>query len=68
VDRCGRQVRYVIDFYNGAPSSDPSHPISIYLDVRPALDSPGSVWDRMVAMPLARLRARLHASRQPEKK
>ena len=36
VDRCGKQVRYVIDFYNGAPSGKA---VSMYMDVRPALDS-----------------------------
>ncbi len=44
VDRCGHDVRYVIDFYSGA--SQPGAPASMYLDVRPALDSLGAVWDR----------------------
>ncbi|EIW85387.1 cytochrome C1 heme lyase [Coniophora puteana RWD-64-598 SS2] len=38
VDRCGTQVRYVIDFYTGRGSGPSSNP-SFYLDVRPALDS-----------------------------
>lgn len=41
VDRCGTQIRYVIDFYSGKP--DPSRPnnMAFHLDVRPALDD----WD-----------------------
>jgi len=45
VDRCGTQVRYIIDFYNGK-STDPNIP-SVYLDVRPALDSINSTYDRV---------------------
>lgn len=45
VDRCGREVRYVIDFYNGAPS--PNMPASLHLDVRPALDSPSLLLERL---------------------
>jgi len=38
VDRCGLQMRYVIDFYTGR--TDPStNQVSFYLDVRPALDN-----------------------------
>ena len=55
VDRCGREVRYIIDFYNGSPSATagsmgmdlPGMPPAIHLDVRPALDSPGAAWDRI---------------------
>nr|CCA27666.1 unnamed protein product [Albugo laibachii Nc14]CCA27821.1 cytochrome c1 heme lyase putative [Albugo laibachii Nc14] len=46
VDRDGKQVRYVIDFYNGESSSS-NGPLSVYLDVRPALDSFESVIDRV---------------------
>ena len=45
VDRCGRRVRYVIDYYGCDPQPDNSVPI--YLDVRPALDSFSAVWDRV---------------------
>jgi cytochrome c heme-lyase len=45
VDRDGKDVRYVIDFYKGKPT--PFAPISIYMDVRPALDSPQAVFDRV---------------------
>jgi len=46
VDRCGTEVRYVIDFYN-AVAYGGSAPVAMHLDVRPALDSPGAVWDRL---------------------
>ena len=39
------QVRYVIDFYNAAP--EPGKPIGMHLDVRPALDSPDALLDRI---------------------
>lgn len=45
VDRCGQEVRYVIDFYNAAPM--PSMPAALHLDVRPALDSPAALWARL---------------------
>ena len=45
VDRCGVDVRYVIDFYNGK-SNDPRAPIAMHLDARPALDSFGAFFDR----------------------
>lgn len=41
----GTEVRYVIDFYSGQP--EPGKPLSVYLDVRPALDSIESVFDRV---------------------
>ncbi|KAJ1778700.1 Cytochrome c1 heme lyase [Coemansia sp. RSA 1824] len=45
VDRCGKPVRYVIDFYQG--KTDPKNPNapSFFLDVRPALTVEGA-WDR----------------------
>jgi cytochrome c heme-lyase len=46
VDRCGKDVRYVIDYYDGGDVSPNDHKFAI-LDVRPALDSPTSAWDRM---------------------
>ncbi|KAK9383708.1 cytochrome c/c1 heme-lyase [Kockiozyma suomiensis] len=39
-----QKVRYVIDYYSGEPEPD-GYP-SFYLDVRPALDSVGSAYDR----------------------
>mmetsp|Transcript_12208 Transcript_12208/g.36640 ORF Transcript_12208/g.36640 Transcript_12208/m.36640 type:complete len:294 (-) Transcript_12208:605-1486(-) len=44
VDRCGREVRYVIDFYyNENRTVDEA----FELEVRPALDSPGALLDRV---------------------
>ena len=42
VDRNGEDVRYVIDFYRGAATHSP---ISIYLDVRPAIDNIPSLFN-----------------------
>lgn len=56
VSRNGTDVRYVIDFYKGkdtspkitaADTANKVNPISIYLDVRPALDSVTAVYDRL---------------------
>ncbi|XP_044755740.1 holocytochrome c-type synthase [Coccinella septempunctata] len=45
VDRCGKEVRYVIDYYDGG-ALDNSYKFAL-LDVRPAMDSVDNVWDRM---------------------
>ena len=45
VDRCGTDVRYVIDFYESPP--EPGKQIGIHLDVRPAIDSFQALYDRM---------------------
>ncbi|TRY56026.1 hypothetical protein DNTS_013856 [Danionella cerebrum] len=45
VDRCGKEVRYVIDYYDGDIDKN-NYQFSL-LDVRPAFDSMGAVWDRM---------------------
>ncbi|NXO53244.1 CCHL lyase, partial [Aramus guarauna] len=45
VDRCGKEVRYVIDYYDGG-AVDKNYQFTI-LDVRPAFDSLSAVWDRM---------------------
>lgn len=65
VDRGGKEVRYVIDYYHdeaGAAKdqtptnkSDFTSIRSILLDVRPALDSVDAVIDRVFKMPLDRL-------------
>ncbi|KAE8222354.1 hypothetical protein CF319_g4437 [Tilletia indica] len=47
VDRCGSQVRYIIDFYTGrpnvaartSPTGGPVQNVAFYLDVRPAPDT-----------------------------
>ncbi|KAG9287435.1 hypothetical protein G9A89_023807 [Geosiphon pyriformis] len=44
IDRCGKEVRYVIDYYSGPNEGDT--PV-FYLDVRPALDSVESLVDRI---------------------
>ncbi|XP_077980860.1 holocytochrome c-type synthase-like [Glandiceps talaboti] len=46
VDRCGKEVRYIIDYYDGGDIDTKTGRFTL-LDVRPALDSPSAVWDRM---------------------
>ena len=41
-----REVRYVIDYYDGGDINQEDHKFAI-LDVRPAIDSPIALWDRM---------------------
>ncbi|XP_041475403.1 holocytochrome c-type synthase-like [Lytechinus variegatus] len=48
VDRCGKKVRYIIDYYDGGTVDKKTFEFAI-LDVRPAMDSPGAMWDRMKA-------------------
>lgn len=43
VSRCGKEVRYVIDYYGGAEET------TFHVDVRPALDSPSAIFDRIRA-------------------
>ncbi|UJR35251.1 hypothetical protein I4U23_028015 [Adineta vaga] len=45
VDRCGKRVRYIIDYYDSEKLDHDSLTFTI-LDVRPAFDSFGAVWDR----------------------
>ncbi|CAD7701714.1 unnamed protein product [Ostreobium quekettii] len=45
VDRCGKEVRYVIDFYFADEKA--GTPEAFVLDVRPALDSFGAALDRI---------------------
>lgn len=44
VDRCGTDVRYIIDYYDGG-SLDDKYRFAL-LDVRPAMDAPQNIWDR----------------------
>ena len=44
VDRCGKDVRYIIDYYDGELNIE-NYQFSL-LDVRPAFDSFGAAWDR----------------------
>ena len=46
VDRCGEDVRYIIDYYDVGKVDPNTHRFAV-LDVRPALDSFGALWDRM---------------------
>ena len=46
VDRCGKKLRYIIDYYDSGVVEKDTYKFAI-LDVRPALDSPGAMWDRM---------------------
>jgi cytochrome c heme-lyase len=46
VDRCGTEVRYIVDFYRGQISPN-GKPVSFHLDARPALDSFGALKDRL---------------------
>lgn len=45
VDRNGKEVRYIIDYYDGG-AVDAKYQFAI-IDVRPAMDSFENVWDRM---------------------
>lgn len=45
IDRCGKEVTYVIDYYDG--DIDPETGKFALLDVRPAVNSIENVWDRM---------------------
>jgi len=45
IDRCGKEVRYIIDYYDG--DLNPGDYKFAQLDVRPAFDSFEAVWDRM---------------------
>jgi cytochrome c heme-lyase len=42
VDRCGKQIEYVIDFYSGDGNSKEGGKISFHLDVRPKLTVEGA--------------------------
>lgn len=45
IDRCGTEVRYIIDYYEGRPDVD-GYP-TMHTQVRPALDSLQAAWDRL---------------------
>lgn len=48
IDRCGKEVHYVIDYYDIGKPVDPETHEFCHLDVRPALDSLGNAFDRAV--------------------
>lgn len=68
VDRGGQEVRYVIDYYHDESAvsldkqpqnmTDLSSIRSILVDVRPALDSPIALFDRLFSMPLMQLQGK----------
>lgn len=43
IDRCGCEVRYVIDYYSGHPESGEA---TFNVDIRPAIDTPQALLDR----------------------
>ncbi|GIX63330.1 cytochrome c heme lyase, putative [Babesia caballi] len=47
VNRCGREVRYVIDYYDDPHAGDD---VQVYIDARPALDSFGALCDRIASV------------------
>ena len=51
LSRCGKEVTYLIDFYNGTPT--PLKPVAMHIDARPAADDLQSAWDR-ARMPFVR--------------
>ncbi|GAM26067.1 hypothetical protein SAMD00019534_092420 [Acytostelium subglobosum LB1] len=48
VDRNGKQVRYIIDFYEGKLDKETNKSVGIYLDVRPAIDDVQSLKSRLM--------------------
>ncbi|KAJ1680043.1 holocytochrome c synthase [Spiromyces aspiralis] len=58
IDRCGKQVRYIIDYYEAEPEGDMP---AFSLDIRPALDSVEALRSR-VQMSIRELRQRLFGS------
>ncbi|KAI8899981.1 cytochrome c/c1 heme-lyase [Globomyces pollinis-pini] len=44
IDRCGQTQRYIIDYYGGTDSDNAA---SFNVDVRPALDNPQAIYDRL---------------------
>lgn len=47
VDRCGREVRYIIDYYDIGDEEGYKKGEFVHLDVRPAIDTPAAALDRM---------------------
>lgn len=54
VDRCGlRSVRYIIDYYDTSNTPEADGRFNVKIHVRPALDSPQALWDR-IRVPIKR--------------
>lgn len=51
ISRCGKEVTYLLDFYNGRAT--PGKPVAMHIDARPSGDDAESAWDR-VRMPFVR--------------
>jgi len=47
VDRDGQEIRYVIDFYAIPQAAASTGRVPVHMDVRPALDSPAALLDRI---------------------
>jgi cytochrome c heme-lyase len=60
----GTTRRYILDFYRGRGGEE-----SMYLDIRPALDSPGAVYERIKgnASSLARPKLTVHQGERKER-
>ena len=52
VTRCGKEVTYLLDFYNGRAT--PGRPVAMHIDARPAADDVQGAWDR-VRLPFVRM-------------
>lgn len=44
INRCGKDVRYIIDYYDDPKAKDD---LQVHIDVRPALDTFGNLFDRL---------------------
>ncbi|UYV65254.1 HCCS [Cordylochernes scorpioides] len=49
VDRCGKKVRYILDYYDGGPVDSTTNRFTV-IDVRPAPTSLGNILDRTKVM------------------
>jgi cytochrome c heme-lyase len=45
VERCGKEVSYLIDFYQGRQSG--GKPVAMHIDARPAADDLSGAWQRV---------------------
>ena len=52
VTRCGKEVTYLLDFYNGR--STPGRPVAMHIDARPAAEDLQGAFDR-VRLPFVRM-------------
>lgn len=52
ISRCGKEVTYLLDFYNGRATR--GRPVAMHIDARPAGDDVQGAWDR-VRLPFVRM-------------